>query len=81
MHPMPPPGQQLEAGPRARLVFGLGQNPPAAGDDRIGGQDKGAGMALDHHASLLLRETHCMRRRQLARQRRLIDMGGIDAVR
>jgi hypothetical protein len=80
MHPVAPPGQQLEAGARRRRVERLGQDAPAARDDGIGAKDESARMTCRHGASLGLGQTQRVPRRQLVRQRRLVDAGGVDAV-
>ena len=55
-----------QAGARGGLVLRLGQDAPAARDDRIGREDEGARVARRHGACFRLRQPHDMRRRQLA---------------
>jgi hypothetical protein len=80
MHPVATPRQQFEAGSRARLVFGFGQDAPAAGDDRVRGEDKRAGIPRDYCLRLFPREANRMRGRQLTAVGSLINVGRIDAV-
>jgi len=80
MDAMTAPGQQLQTRPGGGRVGRLWQDPAAAGDDRVGGQDKGAGMAGHHRPRLFLGEAHGVRGRQLARLHNLVDIGGVDPV-
>ena len=56
------------------------EDAPAAGDHGVGRQDKGAGMALPHRLGLGAGQAQDMGSRQFARQRRLVDLGRVDAI-
>ena len=69
MDPMPPPREQPETGPRLRRVGGLGQRPPAAGDDGVGAENEGIGEAFRDGPRLGGGETAGQFARQFATQR------------
>src|SRR5207237_2182057 len=73
VHPVTASREQPEARPCARLVLGLRQDTPAAGNDGVRRQDIGAGMARDYRPRLFLRETHSVCGRQLAAAGGLVD--------
>jgi hypothetical protein len=78
---MPPSRKEGERAARRRGVERLRQDAPAAGDDGVGAEHKGVGVTARDAPRLLLGEPEGMPRRQLVRQRRLVDGGGIDQVR
>ena len=74
------PGQQFETAARARFVDRFGLDAPTAGDDRVGGENVGPGMARHYGAQLFFGEAQCVRRRLLVSTGRLVDLGRIDPV-
>ena len=79
--PVTPARQQFEAGAGGRLVLGFRQDAAPAGDDRIGGENKGAGVPRRDGPRLGLGQPHDMRRRQLAALRGFVDIGRVDPIR
>lgn len=77
---MPPARQQIEASPRSLFVFRLGQNPPAASDDSIGGKDERARISGGDRPGLRRGKAQRMLRRKLRLQRRLVDIRSANDV-
>jgi hypothetical protein len=74
------PGQQLEARPRARCVFGLGQDATAASDDSVGSENVRAEVTRDDGPCFFRRKAHGVSRRQLAGAWGFVDIGGVDSI-
>jgi hypothetical protein len=75
--PVPASAQQAKAALGVSGFGGLGQDPPAACDHRVGGKDKRrlGGTEPCHHGSVLgVREPQRMDRGLLAWQRGLVDL-------
>ena len=82
VHPVPAPGQQAQKALGCLDVRGLAEDAPAARHDGIGGEDVcfpriGAGR---HLGRLGRGQAQGMIARQLARERRLVHLGGCDAI-
>jgi hypothetical protein len=71
-------GQQLQRCFGLRLLLGLGQDPPAHRNDRIGAERDRP--LLGKRRRLCGGQAHRMVGRQLARARRLVDVGGNDHI-
>jgi len=75
--------QEFEAASGGCLVVGLGQDPPTASDDSVGGDDK---IILDtvhirHRLGLGPGEASSVVLGQLTRLRRLVELGGENTIR
>jgi hypothetical protein len=78
---VPPAAQELQARPRLGLALGLGQDAPAAGHHRIGGQHPASGMPGGDRRQLPTRHALRIGERQLARPMAFVDMGRVDERR
>ena len=73
-------GEESEEPPGFGFVSGLFQKAAAHGDDGVGGEDEGVGLAPGDGFGLGAREALGETGRRLAFQGRFIDVGGDDAV-
>jgi len=73
--------QHGEAGARLAVAFGLVQDPPADGHDAVGCENQCRRMARRHRLELGGSHAQGVGARQLARKRRLVDVGGIGRSR
>ena len=78
--PVPAPRQQAQVALRGRAVARLAEDAPAAGDHRVGREDEGRWRSGRDVAGLGGRQAQRMGPRQLAGQRRLVDVRGFDAL-
>ncbi len=72
------PREQAQRRPRLLLALRLGEDPPAGGDHRIGGEHQRARLA--HGLGLLGGHPAGVAMRKLAPARRLVDLGRQDRV-
>jgi hypothetical protein len=56
MDPVPAARKQGQRRPRFRFGLRLGQDPPAGGDDRVGGEDEAAGLRDGRAFSAAIRQ-------------------------
>jgi hypothetical protein len=74
--PVAAPGQKFHAVAKSFLIFDLGKNAPANGNDGVGGKNERVRMFAGNYFSFLSREPQCVAARQFPARNAFVNVSG-----